>query len=79
MKRTGTMLEKAVDKGKGDFADEVTWYFLASRTMQSGGEVLLDPTDASNTDMSGTSASFMGTVIPTDEENLGVILAGPFR
>lgn len=74
--RTGTMLEKAVDKGKGDFADEVTWYFLASRTMQSGGEVLLDPTDASNTDMSGTSASFMGTVIPTDEENLGVILAG---
>ncbi len=73
---SGTMLEKAVENGKGDFADEVTWYFLASRTMQSGGEVLLDPSDARNTDMSGTSASFMGTVIPTDEENLGVILAG---
>ena len=73
---SGTMLEKTVDRGSGDFADEVTWYFLASRTMQSGGEVLLDPTDSMNTDMSGTSASFMGTVIPTDEENLGVIIAG---
>jgi len=74
--KKGTMLEKAVDTGKGDFADDVTWYFLASRTMQSGGEVLLDPSDASSTDMDGTSASFMGTVIPTNEENLGVILAG---
>ncbi len=74
--KSGTMLEKAVDHGKGDFADEVTWYFLASRTMQSGGEVLLDPSDSKNTDMSGTSASFMGTVIPTDEENLGIIIAG---
>ncbi len=73
---SGTMLEKTVDEGKGDFADEVTWYFLASRTMQSGGEVLLDPSDSKNTDMSGISASFMGTVIPTDEENLGVIIAG---
>lgn len=73
---SGTMLEKTVDKGEGNFADEVTWYFLASRTMQSGGEVLLDPSDSKNTDMSGTSASFMGTVIPTDEENLGVIIAG---
>lgn len=73
---SGTMLEKSVENGRGDFADEVTWYFLASRTMQSGGEVLLDPSDSRNTDMSGTSASFMGTVIPTDEENLGVILAG---
>jgi len=48
---SGTMLEKAVESGKGDFADEVTWYFLASRTMQSGGEVLLDPSDARNTDV----------------------------
>ena len=71
-----SMLEKAVDIGQGSFADEVTWYFLASRTMQSGGEVLLDPDSSENTDMSGTRASFMGTVIPTDEGNLGVILAG---
>lgn len=71
----GTLLEKAVDEGSGDFTDEVTWYFLASRTMQSGGEVLLDPADSENTDMSGSSASFMGTVIPTNEENLGVIIA----
>jgi len=74
--QTGTSLEKTVEIGQGSFADEVTWYFLASRTMQSGGEVLLDPSDSANIDMSGTNASFMGTVIPTDEENLGVILAG---
>jgi putative nucleotidyltransferase with HDIG domain len=73
---TGTMLEKAFDSGHGTFADEVTWYFLASRTMQSGGEVLLDPSTATDSDTSGTNASFMGTVIPTDEDNLGVIIAG---
>ncbi len=71
------MLENSVETGLGTFADEVTWYFLASRTMQSGGEVLLDPSSSENTDMSGTKASFMGTVIPTGEgNNLGVILAG---
>ncbi len=74
-KREST-LDKAVDLGDGSFADEVTWYFLASRTMQSGGEVLLDPTSSENTDMSGTRASFMGTVIPTGNGNQGVILAG---
>lgn len=74
--QSGSLIEKAVDVGHGSFADEVTWYFLASRTMQSGGEVLLDPSNAENTDMSGTEASFMGTVIPTNEGNLGVILAG---
>ncbi len=74
--KNGSMLEKTVNIGRGSFADEVTWYFLASRTMQSGGEVLLDPDNSENTDMSGTRASFMGTVIPTGEGNLGVILAG---
>ncbi|MCK5036471.1 MAG: response regulator [Candidatus Sabulitectum sp.] len=74
--KRGRMLDKAVDLGDGSFADEVTWYFLASRTMQSGGEVLLDPTNSENTDMSGTRASFMGTVIPTGDGNEGVILAG---
>lgn len=74
--KTSSMLEKAVDIGKGSFADEVTWYFLASRTMQSGGEILLDPSNSENTDMSGARASFMGTVIPTSKGNLGVILAG---
>ncbi len=74
--KSDTLLEKTVEIGEGSFADEVTWYFLASRTMQSGGEVLLDPSSPENTDMSGTRASFMGTVIPTSEANLGVILAG---
>ncbi len=74
--KRGSTLEKSVDVGTGSFADEVTWYFLASRTMQSGGEVLLDPSNSENIDMSGTRASFMGTVIPTGEENLGVIIAG---
>lgn len=74
--KRGSTLEKTVDVGSGSFADEVTWYFLASRTMQSGGEVLLDPSNSENIDMSGTRASFMGTVIPTGEENLGVIIAG---
>jgi len=74
--KTGTMLEKAVDIGQGSFADEVTWYFLSSRTMQSGGEILLDPSSVGNTDMAGTRASFMGTIIPAGEKNLGVILAG---
>jgi putative nucleotidyltransferase with HDIG domain len=76
LSRTGKMLEKVVDIGQGSFADEVTWYFLSSRTMQSGGEILLDPSSSRNPDMAGISASFMGTVIPTGEKNLGVILAG---
>ena len=69
-------LEKIIDVGKGSFADEVTWYFLAGRTQQSNGEVLLDPSSSENSDMSGLEASFMGTIIPTTTGNLGVILAG---
>lgn len=72
--KSGIMLERVVECGKSSYADDVTWYFLASRTMESGGEVLLDPDGKLDKDVQKNDASFMGTVIPTDEDNLGVIL-----
>lgn len=69
-------LEKVVDTGEDEFADEVTWYFLSSRILQSGGEALIDRDTNQNQEIPESSGSFMGTVIPTEQGSLGVILAG---
>ncbi len=71
-----SVLENVVDIGDASLADEVTWYFLASRTMQSGGEVLLDGINSADKGLSESGCFFMGTVIPTEDRELGVILVG---
>ena len=69
-----TKLKLTAQSGSGVISDEVSWYFLAGRTMQAGGEVLIDP-DTENQDMAGGSAAFMGVVIPAGDIHLGVVLA----
>jgi putative nucleotidyltransferase with HDIG domain len=68
-------LKLMAQAGASGISDEVSWYFLAGRTMQAGGEVLID-SDSDNPDMAGNNAAFMGIVIPAGDIHLGVVLAG---
>jgi putative nucleotidyltransferase with HDIG domain len=67
-------LKLMAQTGMSSISDEVSWYFLAGRTMQAGGEVLIDP-GTENPDLAGSNAAFMGIVIPAGDIHLGVVLA----
>ncbi len=69
-----TRLKLMAQSGMSGISDEVSWYFLAGRTMQAGGEVMIDP-GAENPDLAGNSSAFMGIVIPAGDIHLGVVLA----
>ncbi len=69
-----TKLKLMAQAGAGGVADDVSWYFLAGRTMQAGGEILIDP-GTESFDLASGSAAFMGIVIPAGDIHLGVVLA----
>jgi len=69
-----TRLKLMAQSGMSGISDEVSWYFLAGRTMQAGGEVMIDP-GAENPDLAGNNSAFMGIVIPAGDIHLGVVLA----
>jgi putative nucleotidyltransferase with HDIG domain len=67
-------LKLTARSGAAAMADEVSWYFLAGRTLQAGGELLIEP-GAGNPDLAGSEAGFMGIVIPAGDIHQGVVLA----
>lgn len=71
-----TKLKLLAQTGTVSIVDEVSWYFLAGRTLQDRGQVLIDPGSSDTPETSGSSAAFMGIVIPAGEIHLGVVLAG---
>lgn len=69
-----TRLKLMAQSGMSGLSDEVSWYFLAGRTMQAGGEVLIEP-GTENPDLAGSNAAYMGIVIPAGDIHQGVVLA----
>lgn len=67
-------LKLMAQSGMSGLSDEVSWYFLAGRTMQAGGEVLIDP-ETGSPDLAGSNAAYMGIVIPAGDIHQGVVLA----